>query len=329
MQLATKTNNSWKQERRREQNAKAQQRSRARRKALEKALSENSSIAYNVRISTGCRGKTQCERQQLTFIDFLHYFPRAADILNVTNILIAEGMDIAAVAKYGLISMGYCLEDSVFESRRGLCFACWCSAIEPLIEGQFKIDTVMLAGAQVFSRMRGPAGWSPQVPGFSVRGNGTSQSDPPFSAFVEIGRHIGVSVDQMADDDAVSPFITQRLDVFRGTDLEPVPEQVTIVHHPYIDLIPLPSFRTRVLQAIARGDRDLDEQALCFDMMLGGLQCHGSTQLSLHGRGEGTPWDARSWEVTPWFLHKWANLVGDENDIIYRNSAWWWARHSS
>lgn len=109
-------------------------------------------------------------------------------------------------------------------------------------------------------------------------------------------------------------------------DLQPVLEQVTVDHHPYLDIIPFPSFRSRALSVMACSERALDEDALCFDLMHGGMQCNSSQNVSLHGRGNGVPWDARSWEVTPWFFRKWGMLVGDESEFIYKNSAWWWAR---
>lgn len=107
-------------------------------------------------------------------------------------------------------------------------------------------------------------------------------------------------------------------------DLQPVPEQVTVDHHPYLDIIPFPSFRSRVLSVMVSSERALDEDALCFDLMHGGMQFNRSSNISLHGRGDGAPWDARSWEVTPWFFQKWGMLVGSENEFIYKNSAWWW-----
>ncbi|KAL2811414.1 hypothetical protein BJX63DRAFT_276325 [Aspergillus granulosus] len=347
--MATKSVHAWKLEQRREQNARAQQRSRARRKALEQALKDeherlchNSSAGFKAlsvirrpRSAACCMGKTACSRPQIQFEDFLHYFARPSDLENVAKIIDAEGLDIAAVIKYGLISMGYCLDDTMFDSRKEICFACWSSAIEPEMGGRFTISTALLAGVQVLSRLKGPARWCSEA-----SSGGPIMRFPQLyrhmSAFVEIARHMGLLVDQMAGDDAISPFISTRPYAPWATaekiatlkpDLQPVPEQMTVAHHPYLDLIPFPSFRTRALLALARGDRTFDETDLCFDLMHGGMRCNGSVKASLHGRGEGTAWDARSWEVTPWFFRKWSALVGDENGSIYQNSVWWWARN--
>ncbi|KAL2832047.1 hypothetical protein BDW59DRAFT_157515 [Aspergillus cavernicola] len=345
--MATDTVHSWKQERRREQNARAQQRSRARRK-LEQALKDENERLYKhspansglqsavrgTRSSTGCRKKTSCSRPRLEFEDFLHCFARPSDLENVAKIIDTEGLDIAGVIKYGLISMGYCLDDTLFDTRREMCFTCWSSTVEPHMGGRFTISTALLAGVQVLSRLKGPARWCFEVSSGPV--SMTPQLYTHMSALMEIARHIGLVVDQMAGDDAVSPFIPtrpyapwttpERLATLKP-DIQPVPEQFTVVHHPYLDLIPFPSFRARALLAMARGDRTFDETALCFDLMHGGMRCNGSSKVSLHGRGDGAAWDARSWEVTPWFFRKWGGLVGDEDDMIYKNSAWWWACH--
>ncbi|CEN60899.1 hypothetical protein ASPCAL07570 [Aspergillus calidoustus] len=336
--MATKVIQPWQLERRREQNARAQQRSRARRKALEQALkdeSPNIQLVPATRGSShvGCKGKTACPRPQLKFGDFLHYFARPSDLDNVVKIIDAEGLNIGAVIKYGLISMGYCLDDALFNARREVCFACWASTIEPQMSGRFRIGTALLAGVQVLSRLRGPAAWYFEIDGGHV--SRVPQPHAHMSAFVEIAKHIGVLVEEMAVDGAMSPFTPTRPSVpwtspdelaALKPDIQPVPEQFTIPHHPYLDLIPFPTFRTRALLALARGDRTFSETDLCFDLMHGGLRCNGSSEVSLHGRGDGAPWDARSWEVTPWFYRKWGGLVGDESDLIYRSSAWWWAR---
>ena len=62
---------------------------------------------------------------------------------------------------------------------------------------------------------------------------------------------------------------------------------------------------------------------LCLDMANDGMRCWGTTMGSVHGRGEGMPWDARSWEAAPWFLEKWRWLVGGKDEEISRNSHWW------
>ncbi|KAK6222662.1 hypothetical protein LQW54_000843 [Pestalotiopsis sp. IQ-011] len=78
---------------------------------------------------------------------------------------------------------------------------------------------------------------------------------------------MGLSQNQMHDDDALSPFNTTgpwatvmapRLDSLPHA-LRPTELQVAIPHHPWIDLLPLPQFRDTILLALAYG---LDEEAL-------------------------------------------------------------------
>jgi hypothetical protein len=110
-------------------------------------------------------------------------------------------------------------------------------------------------------------------------------------------------------------------------DLRPVFEQMTIPHHPYLDLIPFSSFRKRALTAIASDRLQFSEDELCFDLMNGGIKCQAVySRISLHGRGEGTAWDSHSWEAAPWFLQKWAFLLEGPGDPMYRSNLWW-GRH--
>jgi hypothetical protein len=87
-------------------------------------------------------------------------------------------------------------------------------------------------------------------------------------------------------------------------DLIPTVAQVTIPHHPYLDVLPWPilSFQCHY--------RELDEfphrlMKRISALMNNGLRCWGPARGSLHGRGEGTPWYSRSWEVMSWFRKKW------------------------
>jgi hypothetical protein len=107
-------------------------------------------------------------------------------------------------------------------------------------------------------------------------------------------------------------------------DLRPISEQMTIPHHPYLDLIPFPSFRKRALTAIASNRLQFGEDELCFDLMNGGIQYLAAySRTSLHGRGEGAAWDSHSWKASLWFLQKWAFLLEGPEDPMYRTSLWW------
>lgn len=108
-------------------------------------------------------------------------------------------------------------------------------------------------------------------------------------------------------------------------DIRPIKEQITVPHHPCLDIFPFPTFRRNVLKGVVVIDDDE-----FFTDALHGLTCWGGAGL---GRGDrkgatgkastGTPWDHRSWEAKPWFLRKyWVVLGGEEGELV-RQSEWW------
>ncbi|PQE08318.1 Aryl-alcohol dehydrogenase protein [Rutstroemia sp. NJR-2017a BVV2] len=109
-----------------------------------------------------------------------------------------------------------------------------------------------------------------------------------------------------------------------GTHLRPCPAQLMISHHPYIDVLPFPTFRERVIRLASGKEPMIDEDDLCQDLENDGLICWGS---SLGGgtiaTGSGAPWDIRSWEAQPWFIKKWWILIGGAEGEIYKQTRWW------
>jgi hypothetical protein len=109
------------------------------------------------------------------------------------------------------------------------------------------------------------------------------------------------------------------------TYLRPTATQMMHRHHPYIDVLPFPKFRERIIKlAYAEDEPMIDEDDLCEDLQKDGLICWGS---SLGGgsaaMGSGAPWDLRSWEAQPWFLKKWWILIGGAEGEIYKQTKWW------
>ncbi len=106
--------------------------------------------------------------------------------------------------------------------------------------------------------------------------------------------------------------------------LRPTATQMMNKHHPYIDVLPFPTFRDRVIKLACSEEPMVDEDELCEDLQNDGLICWGS---SLGGgseaMGSGAPWDLRSWEAQPWFLKKWWILIGGAEGEIYKQSRWW------
>lgn len=109
-----------------------------------------------------------------------------------------------------------------------------------------------------------------------------------------------------------------------GTYLRPTAAQMVVSHHPYIDVLPFPTFRDRIIKLAYVEEPMIDEEELCRDLANDGLVCWGS---SLGGgsraTGSGAPWDIRSWEAQPWFLKKWWILIGGAEGEIYKQTQWW------
>jgi hypothetical protein len=104
--------------------------------------------------------------------------------------------------------------------------------------------------------------------------------------------------------------------------LRPTLPQIIYQHPAYLDLIPIPRFRMKViLTAVKRGwekvgVEELDLFELKRDIFEDGLawENDGSSDKQ---EGRGQPWDMRSWKASGWFVRKWKGLV---DDAIYVNS---------
>ncbi|KAI3082961.1 hypothetical protein CBS147353_2556 [Aspergillus niger] len=164
-----------------------------------------------------------------------------------------------------------------------------------------------------------------------------------IAAILDLVRHVGVTEEALCADESLSPFfrptavmvdeaakrnlIRTVQETFKSLkpDLRPFQEQITIEHHPMIDILP---FRTLRRNLITR-QHDIDEDEF-FDDMLSGLVCWGGAgigkrdrQVSTGYASTGTPWDVRSWEAKVWFLKKYWSLLGGEDGELVRQSEWW------
>ncbi|GIJ85000.1 hypothetical protein Asppvi_003855 [Aspergillus pseudoviridinutans] len=106
--------------------------------------------------------------------------------------------------------------------------------------------------------------------------------------------------------------------------LRPSSTQVAHPHHPYLDILPFPSFRDRIIQLLQVQPPPFDPDKLCQDLKSDGLICWGSTKRDGRDKaGSGAPWDIRSWEIKPWFLNKWWFLFDGPDGEMYQHSRWW------
>ncbi|RDW85150.1 hypothetical protein BP6252_02740 [Coleophoma cylindrospora] len=95
--------------------------------------------------------------------------------------------------------------------------------------------------------------------------------------------------------------------------LRPTVQQILYQHPSFLDLIPMPDFRAKVIsialgQGTARPETSkLNLLELKKDMFQGGLVYNGNTQS-----GPSQPWDIRCWEAAGWFVRKW-NMLFDKD----------------
>ncbi|ETS76075.1 hypothetical protein PFICI_11462 [Pestalotiopsis fici W106-1] len=274
-------------------------------------------------------------------LEFPIFFSFSRDEINkCLRIMVKEGFGLRHVVKYGLISLGYGVETSLFDQALNISSQRRIELVQ-LTYGRVDMEQVISCGVRLFAQLPNPPVW-PSL--------GTLKApcpSPPrtisLSVMTIISAQllnmplIGMTPDMLWNEDSESLFFKDgraawsarsSLDKDRGQyvippDLRPTANQFLVRHHPYIDLIPWPTFRANVLAAISQSPPTINEDDLCMDLANDGVRCWGNTGTSLHGRGEGMPWDSRSWEAAPWFLEKWRCLIGGEDDEISRNSAWW------
>nr|XP_036577261.1 ketoreductase [Colletotrichum truncatum]KAF6784200.1 ketoreductase [Colletotrichum truncatum] len=99
--------------------------------------------------------------------------------------------------------------------------------------------------------------------------------------------------------------------------LVPTTLQMSIEHHPWVDLFPSPRMRDNFFTAmIGNWDEEKEEQ-LWNDLVETGGDI-GGTGLIVWG----DPWDARSWEATVPFLRKWGWILQGCHDILRATNYW-------
>lgn len=107
------------------------------------------------------------------------------------------------------------------------------------------------------------------------------------AATMTIGRMLKMNENMVCDDDMVST-LTPEVVPEEAIDLKPTALQSRVPHHPYIDLLPFPGYRDRLLAVAMRG-------AATGDWELESRLCRAMNE-SWAVWGE-CPWMAESWEV--------------------------------
>lgn len=163
------------------------------------------------------------------------------------------------------------------------------------------------------------------------------------AALYTIGMYVGINEETLCADKSPSPFFSSSAESADDTvkaniictvqgkfktlkpDLRPSSEQITIKHHPYIDILPFPTLRKNLITH----QEEFDEDEFFHDMLTG-LVCWGGAGIGRKDRADstgyastGTPWDVRSWEAKEWFMKKYWTLLGGEDSELVRQSEWW------
>lgn len=164
-----------------------------------------------------------------------------------------------------------------------------------------------------------------------------------IAALLTLGVHIGITEEMICAEKSLSPFFwssaeaadetvkantictVQRIFTTLKPDMRPGSEQITVDHHPYIDILPFPTLRKNLIIH----QEEIDQDGFFHDMLTG-LVCWGGAgigrkdrQISTGYASTGTPWDVRSWEAREWFLKKYWTLLGGEDGELVRQSEWW------
>lgn len=159
-----------------------------------------------------------------------------------------------------------------------------------------------------------------------------------IDALFALVAHVGITEEMLCADESLSPFFRfspESADEMASTvqegfktlkpDLRPNDEQITVKHHPYIDILPFPTLRKNLITHQA----EMDEDEFFHDVLTG-LVCWGGAGVGKRDRenstgyaSTGTPWDVRSWEAKVWFLKKYWNFLGGEDGELVRQSEWW------
>lgn len=129
---------------------------------------------------------------------------------------------------------------------------------------------------------------------------------------------------EMNNDDSISQFNSRSPSVVARrrllpASMQPTAMQVTVAHHPWIDVFPFASFRNQLLlhaDTLEAGGEDWDGGDLCSDTM--GLNEHAAAGLLIWG----DPWDGHAWEVTEPFARKWYWLLGGCDELLASTNYW-------
>ncbi|KAL8381987.1 hypothetical protein RB595_005986 [Gaeumannomyces hyphopodioides] len=293
-----------------------------------------------------------------TVLEFLAFLRQCTprEIETCGRILEREKFGARDVIKFGLISMGCAVDPTLFDMARTMPFRPWLELLRITVGSDVDFRRASWLGFKLLSTFSVPDALSPTFtithcpdpaspsafsiasvsvepripcPALSLSGNISMTRITAPAAMRANAAQLSIDTSLLLDE-SISPLYgadPTGLPAHLSPDLQPTPAQLAVPHHPCFDLVPWPEFRELALHAIAQDPPAFDEEDLCLDVLNDGLICWGGSAAggasSLHGRGQGSPWDGRSWEAAPWFLEKYASLTGGPRGEMCRNSEWW------
>jgi len=199
------------------------------------------------------------------------------------------------------------------------------SLIKTAVARGYNFRDVMLAGLGALGKT---ADCRPPPPKIGV--NLDIAKMGTLQAYLAIAKAIDFSIKNLYDEAAVSPFyqssnttavVKHRADIF--PNLRPTQAQIMYSHHPWLDLIPFPSLRVKILTLGLLDPPPFDVYELKMDIFMNdGITCWRKARRDMSGQ----PWDMRCWEAEKWFLEKYAFLFGEEDELRAQTKWWRWMR---
>lgn len=135
---------------------------------------------------------------------------------------------------------------------------------------------------------------------------------------------LSIPFDDLDQDATISPFNLSGPDgpnvavsmSLLPNSLRPTPSQRSIVHHPWIDLLPIPSLRDKILTFVSLGLMDEDE--FCHDLYTPDDSDGAVAPLAVWG----DPNLTTSWEFSPSLFRKWGLLLQDCPELLSAINFW-------
>lgn len=127
---------------------------------------------------------------------------------------------------------------------------------------------------------------------------------------------LGLTIDMVKQAERISPFNHSSAALFTlPHSLQPTNLQRTLIHHPWVDPFPIPSFRNALLEH----EDEYSDTELCNDLV-GRCESDGNGQVGIITWGE--PWDPCGWEMTEGFARKWFWLFGQCTELLESTDYW-------